>query len=345
MTPKGMLFGGSMIVDLVKRISRFPGRGKLAVIHDVTRGVGGMACNNPVNVKVLNPDADVATMGRIGDDELGRYIIAQLSKKGVDTDAVAPTPAVPTSFTDVMVDVEDGSRTFFHSYGACALWRPEDIPWDALAGRFSCVHLGYVLLLESMDADDGEHGTVLAGVLKRFRDMGLRTAIDVVSEEGDRFRKIVTPSLRHVDDLVINEVEASAVTGTAVRDGDGTLSVAGLSTAAERLFEAGVNKTVVLHAPEGALALTAEGKKYLQPSHDIKKTEIVSSVGAGDAFASGVLYGLNRGEDVPHALKLGTAMAALNLFDPTTTGGAKPYADVIAFANSRPYRKGTFDEH
>jgi sugar/nucleoside kinase (ribokinase family) len=340
---KGLLFGGSMIVDLVKRMNKLPGKGKLGVILDVTRGVGGMACNNPTNIKVLDPSLDVAVMGRVGDDDNGRYILSEYKRHKIDTSAVVISKTAPTSFTDVMSDTTDGSRTFFHSYGACAEWGPDDIPWDKIASRFSFVQLGYALLLKTMDADDSKHGTVLAGVLKRLTEMGLRTCIDVVTEDSDRFRHIVTPSLKHVDDLIINEVEASSITGESVRDSGGKLLVKGLLAAAKKLLDSGVRKTVVLHAPEGSVALTSDGGKFTQPSHDIDVKEIVSSVGAGDAFASGVVYGLNKSMPMPETLKLATAMAAMNLFDPTTTGGARPLKEVLAFSKKRAYRKGIFD--
>jgi sugar/nucleoside kinase (ribokinase family) len=343
MPGKALLFGGSMIVDLVKRLQMFPAKGRLGVIQDVTRGVGGMACNNPINIKVLDPALDVAVMGRVGDDDLGRCILAEYARHKIDTSAVVVSKTAPTSFTDVMSDVTDGSRTFFHSYGACAEWGPQDIPWKGLAERFSYVQIGYALLLKTMDAPDPEHGTVMAGVLKRLIDAGLRTAIDVVSEEGDRFRKVVAPSLPFVDDLIINEVEAGAITGEKVRGDKEELLVSGLIKAAEALLEAGVRRTVVLHAPEGAVALTRDGKRYMQASHEIEVEEIVSSVGAGDAFASGIVYGLNKAMTMPDTLKLATAMAAMNLFNPTTTGGARPLREVMEFSVKRPYRKGIFD--
>jgi len=342
MSGHGLLFGGSLIVDLVKRINVYPSRGKLAVIREVTRGVGGMACNNPVNVKVLDKSTRVATMGRVGDDDLGRYIKETLSEYGVDISGVVTAKGSQTSFTDVMADASDGSRTFFHSYGACAEWCPDDIPWDEIEGRYTYAQLGYALLLSAMDAPDTRYGVVLAGVLKKLKDIGIRTAIDVVSEEGDRFRSIVGPCLPFVDDLIINEVEAGGITGDEVRGDDGKINPDAMLAAARKLIESGVQKTVVLHAPEGAIGVTKSGEEFIQPSHHIKPEEIIGSVGAGDAFASGVVYGLSKEWDIKDAMRLGTAMAAMNLFNPTTTGGARPLGEVKKFMSQRPYREGVF---
>ncbi|MBN1809856.1 MAG: carbohydrate kinase family protein [Planctomycetes bacterium] len=343
MAGKGLLFGGTVLVDIVKRINTYPTKGKLGVIREMTRGVGGLACNNPINIRVLDPSVEVATMGKVGEDELGTYVIEKLSSYGVDVTAVARAPGLPTSFTDVMCDTSDGSRTFFHSYGACAEWGPGDIPWEKAAEKYGYVQLGYALLLSAMDAPDEKDGTVMAGALRRFSELGLRTSMDVVSDEGDRFRSVVGPSLLYVDDLMVNEVEASAITGEKVREDDGKLVPSGLAAAAHGLIRAGVRRNVVIHAPEGAVGVDRDGELFLQPSHEIATGEIAGSVGAGDAFASGVVYGLSRGWDLADALELGTGMAGLNLFDPTTTGGAKPLMKVKEFMRSRGYREGVFD--
>lgn len=338
MAEGGILFGGSLIVDQVKAIDTHPEKGRLAVIRGVSVGIGGMACNDPVNLKVLDPELSVATMGRVGEDDQGRYILSEFEAKGVDTSCVIVTPGVNTSFTDVMSDRSDGSRTFFHSYGACALWGFDDIPFERLAGRYSFVQLGYALLLEKMDSEDKEYGTEMARALAKFQEMGLRTAVDVVSEQGERFRKVVGPVLPHVDDFIVNEVEAAEVAGVPTRDGEGRLDLNALEEAAKRLYGMGVKRNVAIHAPEGALWAMRDGGMVFQPSHDIKAGEISGSAGAGDAFCSGVIYGINKGWEPQETLRLATAMAGLCLFSPTTTGGAKPLEEVLEFAESRPYR-------
>lgn len=339
MPEPGILFGGSLIVDQVKSIERYPQKGRLAVVREISPGIGGMACNNPVNLKVLDPTLRTATMGRIGADEQGRYVLAELAAKGVETWGVISTAGASTSFTDVMSDRSDGSRTFFHCYGACALWTYEDIPFERCADGFGYAQLGYALLLESMDGEDAEYGTRMARALARLRSMGLRTAVDVVSEQGERVRRVVSPLLPHVDDFIVNEIEGAEVSGVPARGDDGRLEVAALEAAARRLLEMGVACNVVIHAPEGALWLASGAATYWQPAHAIAVHEIAGSAGAGDAFCSGIIYGIHAGWSPEETLRLATAMAALNLFSPTTTGGARPLAEVLRFAASRPYRR------
>ena len=57
---------------------------------------------------------------------------------------------------------------------------------------------------------------------------------------------------------------------------------------------------------------------------------IKGSVGAGDAFCAGALYGLLKGMDPESLLRLGSCSAAMNLSVPDAVSGAKPYADTMA---------------
>ena len=54
-------------------------------------------------------------------------------------------------------------------------------------------------------------------LLAAAQDAGLKTSVDVVSEDSDRFAKIVAPALKHVDYCILNEIEAGKTTGFKIR--------------------------------------------------------------------------------------------------------------------------------
>ncbi len=65
-----------------------------------------------------------------------------------------------------------GQRTFFHSPGANRLL---DLPaFDRLDGAMKIFHLGYLLLLDSLDMPDDEYGTRSARLLAQMRDQGMK---------------------------------------------------------------------------------------------------------------------------------------------------------------------------
>jgi sugar/nucleoside kinase (ribokinase family) len=152
---------------------------------------------------------------------LGDAILADCRRHGVQTRQLKATAQAPTSYTDVMTEKRGGRRTFFHMRGANALWTGADLDFQALSCRI--FHLGYLLLLDRLDAPDARYGTRAARLLARAQAAGVRTCVDVVSESSDRFARIVGPAIRHVDYCIVNELEAGNTTGIAVRRGNGTL--------------------------------------------------------------------------------------------------------------------------
>ncbi|PID56838.1 ribokinase [candidate division KSB3 bacterium] len=317
----GIVLGGTLIVDWIKTVDCYPGEGTLANILHSERSIGGSAANNSINLKTLDPHLPVAVTGSVGNDENGRYILDTLENRRIDISGIGISPLLPTSYTDVISVKNSGQRTFFHAQAANGAWSFTDIPFAAYAG-YSIVQIGYILLLDAMDREDPEYGTVLARVFAEFQKLGLKTAVDVVSEASDRFTRLVTPALCYVDYLILNELEAGYTVGITLRRDDGTLEASRLRETAERLLDAGHSRLVVIHMPEGGYALTREGEEIKVPSFALPPEVIQGAVGAGDAFCSGVLYGLEQRWDLQEALQLGSTLAACSLFWPDSTGGA-----------------------
>lgn len=310
----------------------------LGTIQEIEISTGGMAANNGINLRRLDDSLSVGVMGKVGEDDYGQIVLERLAMYGVDTRGIITCPKMRTSFTDVFSVEGTGVRTFFHHTGANAFWGVEDIKWESVAEAYDWVQLGYILLLDAMDAEDAEYGTCAARALAGFRRLGLQTCIDLVSETGGRARTVVPPALKYVDHLIINELEAERVTDIPLRGKEGFLADDAIK-AAEVMLGLGVGQTVVIHAPEGAVGLRRTGETVVQPSHQMLPEAIRGAVGAGDAFCSGVMYGLKAGWSLKEAIRLGTAMGAMNLLDLTATGGARSLAEVLQFMNQTPYRK------
>src|SRR5690606_26420447 len=114
------------------------------------------------------------------------------------------------------------------------------------------LHIAYILLLESLDKEDSEYGTKMAKLLKQAQDIGIKTSIDIVSENSNRYEKIVPPSLKYTNYCIINEIEAGNSVGIPLRDSTGKLLVENINTVLLRLKELGVQDWVVIHTPEGS---------------------------------------------------------------------------------------------
>lgn len=332
---RGILAGGNWIIDHVKMVDTFPEQDALASILSQSRGTGGAPYNVLIDLAILGASFPLAGVGLVGDDDNGKAILADCSRFGIDAAQVRVTDAAPTSYTDVMTVQSTARRTFFHMRGANSLLAEEH--FDLTASNARILQLGYLLLLDALDAvgDDGRTGA--SRVLEQAQAQGIKTAVDVVSEDSDRFVSVVTPALPHVDYLIVNEFEASRSTGIEVA-ADGVVSFERASEAAQRLLELGVREWVVIHCPEGALARSRNGTEARQGSVCLASEQIAGTAGAGDAFSAGMLLGLHEGREIQDCLRMAVCSAASNLSDPTCTEGIKPLEDCLRIGEEQGYR-------
>jgi len=334
---RGLLAGGNWIVDQVKLIDVYPQREQLANIRSQTRqGTGGAPYNVVIDLARIGAGFPLMGAGLVGKDALGDAILRDCRQHRIDTQFLRATADADTSYTDVMTEQTDGRRTFFHYRGANALWRGDDLNFSRT--KAAIFHLGYLLLLDALDQPDAKFGTKAARLLNAAQQAGLKTSVDVVSEDSDRFGKIVNPALKYVDYCILNEIEAGKTTGFKVRLLDGRLDTVALRHAAGALLQQGVRELVIIHFPEGAFARTRKGEDIWQSSLKLPEKYVRGTAGAGDAFCAGVLMGLHEHWDLPRCLQTGVCVAAASLSDPTCTAGVKPLKDCLALGKNYGYR-------
>ena len=332
----GLLAGGNWIVDQVKMIDVYPKPEQLANIRSQAAGTGGAPYNVLIGLAKSGAPFPLFGAGLAGDDALGKYILDDCRRHKIDSQHISRTSKAPTSYTDVMTEEGHGRRTFFHARGANALWRGDDLNFTKLRARI--FHLGYLLLLDALDENDSKFGTKAARLLASAQAAGLKTSVDVVSEDSDRFARIVSPALRHVDYCILNEIEAGNTTGFKIRSPEGDLDTIALRHAAGSLLQSGVRELVVIHFPEGAFARTRTGEDVWQSSLRLPGKYIAGTAGAGDAFCAGVLLGLHEGWELQHCLATGVCIAAASLSDATCTAGIKTLNASLTLAKKFGFR-------
>lgn len=318
---------GTVLLDEVKKIDRYPDKGMLVTITEASRAVGGAVCNSGIDLKTLDPTLAVSAIGRVGCDDKGDYILDRLTAAGLDVSGIIRSHTAPTSFTDVMTLASTGERTFFTMRGACSEFTVEDVDVEAL--DCDIFHLGYLLLLEGMDKENAVFGTEAARLLSAVQAKGIKTSIDVVSEQSDRFERVVRPALKYCNYVVINEIEGGRVAGISPHAESGKLSLSRLRAICERLMEMGVRDAVVIHCPKLSCSLEANGTFTVLPSVGLSRSEIVGSVGAGDAFCAGMLYGFARGLSAAEGMRVASCASICNLLVADSVSGAKPLAETL----------------
>ena len=324
---KGICCAGNMIVDITYPIETWPNQNELTHITEgITNSTGGSVCNTITDLARLDPSMHLVASGFAGHDAEGDFILEEMKKyPNIDLSMVKRDGR--TSFTAVMSNNQTKERTFFQHAGANAYYGEEHIDWDSL--DVNIFHIGYILLLPALDAEDSEYGTKMARLLHRAQKAGMKTSIDVVSESGDRFARLVTPALKYADYCVINELEAQQTTGVCLRDEDGKLHLENMPLALEKLKQLGVSTWAVIHCPEVGCGIDEKGQYFQVPSLKLPKGYIKGTVGAGDAFCAGILYAAEKGLAMDEALMLGACSAAASLSEVSASDGVKTAQEVL----------------
>jgi sugar/nucleoside kinase (ribokinase family) len=329
MKRNGIIAGGNWIVDHLKTVDCWPEQDTLANIRKESRGNGGSPYNILKDLRRLGAPFRLEGVGLVGHDELGRWIIADCRAHRIGTCQLHADCPLPTSYTDVMTVRATGRRTFFHQRGANAQLAPRHFDFKRTRAKF--FHLGYLLLLDSLDAPGKDGRPRACTVLRAAAKAGLITSLDLVSEASDRFARLVPQVLPEVDHLFVNDYEAARSTGIELRP-RGKISPPAVERAAEALLRFGVRRAVLIHSPEAVYARQRDGFGLWQASLDFPKKRIAGTAGAGDAFAAGVLYGLHEDWQLQRCLLLGVAAAAASLTAVDCSSGVRRASRCLALA-------------
>ena len=277
---------GVHVVDvLVRPVEQIPEEQGGQLVEQIRITPAGTAGGTAITLAKLG--ANVKSAGAIGDDELGRVLLALLSRFGVDTSLLVRREGVQTS-ASVLPIRPDGSRPAFHVVGSNGTYTSADAPWDAIAGM-DYLHLG---------APEFMGGEEAAKILSFAREHGVVTSADLLAP-GDQAVQIVDwvgPALEHLDYLLPNEEQVLGLTGAT-----------DLESGCEQLLARGVGCVAATCGAEGAIVVDGDRCERI-PAF---ATEVVDTTGCGDAFSAGFLRGLSLGRSRREAALLGCATAAL----------------------------------
>ena len=332
----GILAAGNWIVDHVKLIDTWPAQETLASIGREAQAMGGAPPNVLAGLARLGAKFPLYGAGIVGYDAAGDWILEQCAKLGIDTRLLKRTHDGPTSYTDVMNVESTGRRTFFHQRGVNALLGPESI--DLASSSAKLFHLGYLLLLDRLDRPSEGKGTAAAELLDQASRLAFITSVDLVSEESDRYPRVVLPALPFVDLIFLNEFEAGHIFSIDIRV-NGKVDASALLEVARSLVSGGVRRWAIIHFPEGVLALSSQGEALFQPSVRFPEEKVVGSTGAGDAIAAGILLGFHDDLPMERCLVIGVCAAAASLRHPSATEGIQPLEECLRLGHEFGFRQ------
>jgi 2-dehydro-3-deoxygluconokinase len=263
-----------------------------------------------LHVSVAGAEANVAIaaarmgirtvwMSRVPDSPLGRRVLSEIGRHGVDVSHVRTVQSgrLGTFFVEAGVPPRPGDIVYDRAGSAASELSVDDLAWDVIQAA-SIVHLTGIT--PALSPQCRETTFVVA---QRARAAGVKVSVDVNYRAKlwapAEAATVLDELCRLADIVIVNDEDARDVFGIA---GDAP-SV--LDQLAARF---GVTDVVLSHGPRGA-SWRSKGVNGQLPAMD---TEVVDRLGAGDAFAGGVLVGALEG-DLGKGVAYGAVMAAVKL--------------------------------
>jgi sulfofructose kinase len=291
---------GMSALDAIYRVSSIPSRPTKVLATGYTECGGGMAANASVAVARLGGAAHY--WGRVGDDELGRRILAQLAAESVDTTTVRRVPGCVSASAAILV-ADDGERLVCAYNDPCLDQDPSWLPL-AQVGPF-----GVVLV-------DVRWPSGAAAVLDAARAARLPAILDADIGPPEAIRDLA----RRASHVAFSEPGLALVAGTDA-PGEGlrrmaaqTSAVVGVTLgAAGFLWRDGIHERRV-----PALAITA-----------------VDTLAAGDVWHGAFAVALGEGQDVAAAACFANTAAGLKCTRSGGRQGAPSRAEVDAVLADR----------
>lgn len=226
-----------------------------------------------------------AFVGLVGDDVFGRFMLEAMQDRGIDTTACVVDPALKTGFS-VILARSSGDRAILTFMGSMSDLRPDHIDATFLS-RVRHLHVGSYFLLDRLRP-------ALPSLFREARRLGLSTSLD--TNWDPRGIWDADDLLAHCDLFLPNEKEARQISGRA-----------SLPDALDVLSKIVPTLAVKLGA-QGGLARSGETVLQLPPP----PVDIVDTVGAGDSFDAGFLYGFLNRWPLERALRLALACGSLS---------------------------------
>jgi sugar/nucleoside kinase (ribokinase family) len=266
-------------------------QGRLSATRTLTRSMGGAEANVAIGLARLG--LRPAYISRVGADPFGDEIVRTLRGEGVDVSRVGRSASRPTGLMIKETRSPDDVHVYYYRQGSAASELADGLVADTRP-RSRHAHVTGITMALGPGPAAAVHELIATahawGATVSF-DPNFRLKLWSV-EDAVAASSSVLPA---VDDLLLSEGEALALTGTT-----------DVKQALDALVARGVPRVVIRRGPLGALG--ACGEQRLEVPAEVVRA--VDTVGAGDAFTTGYLFELLRAGSFAQAMATGNWVAA-----------------------------------
>ena len=323
-----LVFFGELLIRLTA-----PGNELLMQSPTLSLHVGGAEANVAIGLAHLGHDC--AMVSRVPANALGRGALAAVRGAGVDCTAVASGPGrMGLYFLSVWAGLRSSEIVYDRAGSSFAATGSDDYDWDKLLAGADLLHLSGIT--PALGPRSAEAALAAARAAKR---LGVPVSFDgnyraMLWEAWDSDPRTILSELIGIADILFgNHRDLSLVLGQEF-SGDGgdrrrAAAEAGFAAFPDlKLIASTARHTLTADHHRVAARVDLRDGGYQTDEVDV--TGIVDRIGAGDAFAAGVLHAHLSGGDARAMAKSGLALTALKHSLP---GDASRFgqADIDAF--------------
>ena len=301
---------GALNMDYLYKVERILDDGE-AVVEETKSSPGGSAANTIYGLARLGVRTGFS--GVVGDDAEGKIMLHDFHKVGVDTSQTRVKPGAKTGAVLCLSD-KLGRRSLYVLPGANNLLTIDDLD-------LTYINQARILHLSSF-ADDRQF-KVLLELIERL-DLSTKVSFSPGELYATKGLEALTPILSRTYVLFINHNELRQLTGEGV--------IAGAESCLKQgchIIVVTLGKGTRLELGKGTRRRTITAVSYIRDDKNEYAIEpdsrnIVSEVdttGAGDAFATGFIYGLVKGKGIRECGLLGNIVAHFCITKLGTRGG------------------------
>lgn len=282
---------GALNIDHLYRVERILEDGE-TVVNEAIATPGGSAANTIHGLARLGVSAGFA--GVVGDDAEGKMLLEDFNRVGVDTSRIKVKPGAKTGSVLCLSD-RRGRRSLYVTPGANSLLTMDDLDLTGI-NRAEMLHL-------SSFADERQF-KVSRELLGRL-DSSVKVSFSPGALYVSKGLKALRPILARTHVLFINRSEIQQLTGED------------FNTGAETCLNQGC-RIVVVTLGKGASYKTIMATSYIRDANNEYAIESPpeyskDTTGAGDAFATGFLYGMLKGKGLEDCGRLGDIVAQFSI--------------------------------
>jgi len=259
------------------------GAGEKIYVEELIFSSGGGGTN--VAATFAEQGFKTAFIGLVGNDLPGKEIIKEMGMMGAAIDFIKITNKAATPVS-IILSAPEKERSILVYEGASHLLEEGDVPWD----KIKQAKWFYISGLS------GKSAAVFALIIDFAKANGIKLAVNPGHDQVEKDLIILKSFLDKIDILLVNQEEASAITGIDFKQEEEVF---------KKFDELVSGIAVMTKGKEGVVA--SDGKNIYKAG--IPDSGYADRTGAGDAFGSGFISGIIEKNDIEYAIQLATANA------------------------------------